>query len=71
MEVIPVSVLIGLFCAISLKLPRFEEWDTSTHVYRLYNQTNELHDTLTEMRAHVIKHGELANFCGTAFADSL
>ena len=64
MEGTPVRVLIVLFCAISQKLPRFEEWDTCAHGPRHFDGNNALHDMLTEIRGHVIKHGELAGLRG-------
>ncbi|KAK5213559.1 hypothetical protein LTR41_001138 [Exophiala xenobiotica] len=52
----PVRVLTGLFCTISHQLPRFEEWDTPEHGSKHFVGNVALHDALTEMRAHVIKH---------------
>jgi hypothetical protein len=60
MEDDPVRILTGLFCAISQKLPGFEEWDTPEHGSRFFVENVALHDALTEMRAHVIEHGEFA-----------
>jgi hypothetical protein len=59
MEGDPVRVLTGLFCAISQKLPRFEEWDTLKHGSKYFVENVALHDALTEMRVHVIKYGKL------------
>lgn len=71
MEGTSVRVLIGLFCAISQKLPRFEEWDTRTHGPKYFDRNNALHDMLTEIRGHVNKHGELAGLGGAALANAL
>ena len=63
MEEIPVGVLVGLFSAISQRLPFFEEWETRTHGHVFFDQNDALHDMLTEMRANVLKYGELAEAC--------
>lgn len=58
MESVPVGVIVGLFCAISTKLPSFLEWDTRKHAHVLNNNIAAC-DTMTEVRAHVEKHGKL------------
>ncbi|KAK5048209.1 hypothetical protein LTR84_005879 [Exophiala bonariae] len=55
MEATPVGVLTNLFCAISTKVPRFEEWDTHQHAH-LFPNRFALHDALTDVRTHVVKH---------------
>jgi len=55
MEAIPVGVIVGLFHAISQKLPSFSEWDTRRHGPLLNNNT-AVCDAMTEVRQHVIKH---------------
>jgi hypothetical protein len=57
MESVPVGVIVGLFCAISTKLPGFLEWDTRKHANVLNNNVAAC-DTMTEVRSHVEKHGE-------------
>ncbi|KAI9806124.1 MAG: hypothetical protein M1833_004531 [Piccolia ochrophora] len=55
METIPVGVIVGLFCAISQKLPSFAEWDTRKH-HHLLNSNRAVCDTMTEVREHVTKY---------------
>ncbi|KAK0628948.1 hypothetical protein B0T17DRAFT_171434 [Bombardia bombarda] len=55
METIPVGVIVGLFHAISQKLPSFTEWDTRRHG-QLLNNNMAVCDAMTEVRQHVIKH---------------
>lgn len=57
MESTPVGVVVGLFAAISQKLPSFMEWDTSKHGDALLND-GPICDALTEVREHVLQHGE-------------
>ena len=61
MEKIPVAVIVGLFHAISLKLPTFAEWETCRHGHILNNSVAGC-DVMTEMNAHVKKHGEHASY---------
>lgn len=58
METIPVGVIVGLFHAISQKLPSFTEWDTRRHG-QLLNNNPAVCEAMTEVRSHVLKHGEL------------
>ncbi|RKF60511.1 putative c6 finger domain-containing protein [Erysiphe neolycopersici] len=55
MEAIPVGVIIGLFHAISQKLPSFTEWDTLHHG-QLLNNNRAVCEVMSEMRSHVTKH---------------
>jgi hypothetical protein len=55
METTPVGVIIGLFHAISQKLPAFVDWDTRKHGHLLHNNTSVC-EAMTEVRDHVIKH---------------
>ena len=57
METTPVGVIIGLFHAISQKLPAFVDWDTEKHGHLLHNNTSVC-EAMTEVRDHVIKHGK-------------
>ena len=59
MESTPVGVIVGLFSAISQKLPSFQEWDTHKHHNLLGSNMNVCH-ALTEVKQHVTRHGELA-----------
>jgi hypothetical protein len=58
METTPVGVIVGLFQAISQKLPTFLEWDTRKH-HHLLNSNTAICDALTEVKEHVLKHGKL------------
>src|SRR2546421_9682146 len=58
METTPVGVIVGLFHAISQKLPAFTEWDTRRHG-QLLNNNLAVCDAMTEMRAHVSSRGKL------------
>ncbi|UNI22534.1 hypothetical protein JDV02_008415 [Purpureocillium takamizusanense] len=55
METTPVGVIVGLFHAISQKLPAFTDWDTRQHGHLLHNNTSVC-EAMTEVRQHVIKH---------------
>ncbi|KEZ40312.1 hypothetical protein SAPIO_CDS8154 [Scedosporium apiospermum] len=55
METTPVGVIIGLFHAISQKLPNFIDWDTEKHGHILNNNV-AVCEAMTEVRQHVIKH---------------
>ena len=57
METTPVGVIVGLFQAISQKLPTFLEWDTRKH-HHLLNSNQAICDALTEVKEHVTKHGK-------------
>jgi hypothetical protein len=57
METTPVGVIVGLFHAISQKLPAFTEWDTRRHG-QLLNNNIAVCEAMTEVRQHVIKHGK-------------
>jgi hypothetical protein len=55
METTPVGVIVGLFHAISQKLPAFTDWDTRKHGHLLHNNS-AVCEAMTEVRQHVIKH---------------
>jgi hypothetical protein len=57
METTPVGVIVGLFHAISQKLPAFVDWDTRKHGHLLNNNV-AVCEAMTEVRQHVIKHGK-------------
>ena len=57
METTPVGVIVGLFHAISQKLPAFTDWDTRKHGHLLHNN-EAVCEAMTEVRQHVLKHGE-------------
>lgn len=57
MESTPVGVIVGLFQAISQKLPTFHDWDTEKH-HQLLNSDPAVCNTMEEVRDHVIKHGK-------------
>jgi hypothetical protein len=58
MESTPVGVIVGLFSAISQKLPAFNEWDTRKH-HHLLGSNTAVCEAMTEVRAHVTKYGKL------------
>ncbi|KAF2130525.1 hypothetical protein P153DRAFT_289102 [Dothidotthia symphoricarpi CBS 119687] len=55
MEGTPVGVIVGLFSAISQKLPSFAEWDSRKH-HHLLNSNAAVCDAMTEVRGHVTKY---------------
>ncbi|GIZ44842.1 hypothetical protein CKM354_000802800 [Cercospora kikuchii] len=55
METTPVGVIVGLFAAISTKLPGLQEWDTKKH-HQLLGSNPAVCDALTEVRGHINKH---------------
>lgn len=57
MESVPVGVIVGLFSAISQKLPAFQEWDTAKH-HHLLGSNPAVCDALTEVREHVLRYEE-------------
>ena len=58
METTPVGVVVGLFQAISQKLPSFLEWDTSKH-HTLLASNADVCSTMTEVREHVTRYGKM------------
>lgn len=56
MESTPVGVIVGLFQAISTKLPSFTEWETRKHAQML-NSNPAVCDAVTEVRQYVTKYG--------------
>ena len=57
MESTPVGVIVGLFSAISQKLPAFQEWETRKH-HQLLHSNPAVCEALTEVRQHVTRHGK-------------
>lgn len=57
METTPVGVIVGLFQAISTKLPGLQEWDTKKH-HQLLGSNPAVCDALTEVRGHINKYGK-------------
>lgn len=57
METTPVGVIVGLFQAISTKLPGLHEWDTRKH-HHLLGSNPAVCDALTEVKGHVNKYGK-------------
>ena len=56
MESTPIGVIVGLFAAISQKLPALQDWETRKH-HHLLNSNPAICDALTEVRQHVTRHG--------------
>jgi hypothetical protein len=61
METTPVGVIVGLFQAISTKLPGLQEWDTAKH-HNVLGSNPAICDALTEVRGHVNKYGMFAHY---------
>lgn len=59
METVPVGVIVGLFSAMSQKVPSFTEWDTGKHGH-LFNSNGAVCDAMSELRQHVTAYGECA-----------
>lgn len=59
MERTPVGVIVGLFQAISTKLPSLQEWDTRKH-HQLLGSNPAICEALTEVRQHINQHGKQA-----------
>ena len=57
METTPVGVIVGLFQAISQKLPSFLEWDTAKH-HSLLASNPDVCNTMTEVRENVTRYGK-------------
>jgi len=55
METTPVGVIVGLFQAISQKLPPFIDWETHKH-HHLLNSNPDVCSTMTEVRQHVTQY---------------
>jgi hypothetical protein len=60
METTPVGVIIGLFQAISQKLPALIDWDTSKH-HGLLASNTDVCDTMSEVREHVARYGKTSS----------
>jgi len=58
---VPVGVVVGLFAAISQKLPSFKSWSTFEHHDILGNDAAAC-DVMEAVREHVLKHGMLPIF---------
>lgn len=68
MESTPVGVIVGLFSAISQKLPALTEWDSQKH-HSLLNSNPAICEALTEVRDHVIRHDAYLRTRSTATFD--
>ncbi|KAF2690484.1 hypothetical protein K458DRAFT_289859 [Lentithecium fluviatile CBS 122367] len=55
METVPLATLLGLFYAISQKLPPIAEWEFANSISG-FNPSEALRDAMMEMRSHVIKY---------------
>lgn len=56
METTPVGVIVGLFSAISQKVPSFHEWDSNKH-HAILNSNHAVCDAMDEVRGHVTRYG--------------
>lgn len=70
METTPVGVIVGLFQAISTKLPGLQEWDTSKH-HNLLGSNPAICDALTEVKGHVNKYGKHRHLLDSSTNNSL
>lgn len=70
METTPVGVIVGLFQAISTKLPGLQEWDTRKH-HHLLGSNPAVCDALTEVRGHVNKYGAYSSLPFESLHDSI
>lgn len=50
------GVIVGLFQAISQKLPAFTDWETQKH-HHLLHSNPDVCTTMTEVRQHVTQYG--------------
>lgn len=57
MESVPVGVIVGLFSAISQKLPPLAEWDSKKH-HAILNSNPAVCRALDEVRGHVNRFGK-------------
>ena len=57
MESTPVGVIVGLFSAISQKVPAFSEWETRKH-HMLLNSNTAVCQAMEEVRDHIARHGK-------------
>jgi hypothetical protein len=57
METTPVGVIVGLFQAISTKLPGLQEWDTRKH-HQLLGSNPAICEALTEVKGHINQYGK-------------
>lgn len=57
MEEKPVGVIVGLFHAISQKVPAFSEWDTDLH-HHLLHSNEAACEVMDEVKDHFHKHGK-------------
>ncbi|KAH8428246.1 Zn(II)2Cys6 transcription factor domain-containing protein [Aspergillus melleus] len=55
METTPVGVIVGLFQAISQKLPAFTDWETQKH-HHLLHSNPDVCNAMTEVRQHVTQY---------------
>ena len=58
MEATPVGVIVGLFSAISQKVPSFQEWSTPRHHQR-FEGNPAVCEAMEEIQKHVSEHGKL------------
>lgn len=66
MESTSVGVVVGLFRAISQKLPSFMEWDTSKH-HAVLGSNADMCNMMTEVRDHVTRHGRCSALASVAW----
>lgn len=57
MEAVPVGVVVGLFSAISQKLPSLQEWDRSQH-HHLLKSNSAVCDAMDDFQENVTRNGK-------------
>ncbi|KAF2860661.1 hypothetical protein K470DRAFT_216741 [Piedraia hortae CBS 480.64] len=57
MERTPVGVIVGLFHAISTKVPRFQEWDSEKY-HQVLGSNQDVCEVMTEVKGHLEKHND-------------
>jgi hypothetical protein len=55
MESTPVGVIVGLFSAISQKVPAFSEWETRKH-HMMLGSNEAVCTAMEEVRDHIYRH---------------
>ncbi|KAI9726311.1 MAG: hypothetical protein M1828_001585 [Chrysothrix sp. TS-e1954] len=66
MESTPVGVIVGLFSAISQRLPAFSEWDRHKHQNVVHSDV-AVCDAMDEVRDHVLKYGKFPDRSSKGF----
>ena len=68
MENVPVGVIVGLFQAMSTKLPSFSEWDSRKYSI-ICDNNPAVCEAMEEVKSHIVRHGMLVQTYGGVEAD--